>query len=118
MNAPNGGTDGTKLYAGFYDLTDGWQQTAGYTISTGTWYNGVVTYNGSTLLLYLNNVVVSTLSISSTSMSSSLGYRVGRRWDNYDSIDGYIPVAMVYNRALSASEISQNFGYFRGRYGV
>ena len=75
-----------KLYGGFFD--GGWRVTTGVSINTGNWYNACVTYNGSTVTLYVNNVSSATLSYSSTSMTQTLGYRVARRWDNHDSIDG------------------------------
>lgn len=107
-----------KLYAGFWD--GGWKYTTGYTVSTSTWYNGVMTYDGSYLSLYINGSLWNSYNTTSpsTTLVSSLGYRVGRRWDGWDSIDAYIPVAMVHNRALSTTEISQNFNYHRSRYGV
>jgi hypothetical protein len=36
----------------------------------------------------------------------------GERWG------GYIPMVQVYNRALSAAEVQQNFNALRGRYGL
>ena len=32
--------------------------------------------------------------------------------------DGYIPVVLVYDRALNAEEIALNYNYFAGRYGL
>jgi hypothetical protein len=117
FNSASGGTPSTKLYGSFFD--GAWHSTAnGYTCTINTWYNGVVTYDGATLKMYINNSLVDSLSIASTAMTSSLSYRVARRWDGYDSFDGYVPVAMLYNRALSATEVSQNFNYHRSRYGV
>ena len=107
-----------KLYAGFWD--GGWKYTTGYAVSTGTWYHAVMTYDGNYLSLYVNNTLVNSFQTipSSTALVSNLGYSVGRRWDGYDSLDAYIPVAMVYNRALSTAELTRNFNYHRARYGV
>ena len=33
-------------------------------------------------------------------------------------IDGYIPNGLIYNRALSAEEVSQTYNYFKGRFGL
>ena len=32
--------------------------------------------------------------------------------------NGYVSTAMIYNRALSAAEVAQNFNAQRGRYGI
>jgi hypothetical protein len=115
----NGVSSNDNLLRGaFYDTVDGWQVTPGATVSTGTWYNGVVTYDGAHLRLYLNGALSQTGTVSSALMASSLNYRVARRWDGYDSFDGYVPIAMLYSRALSTTEISQNFNYHRSRYGI
>ena len=107
---------GQYIRAAFYDGT--WRMGGTYNISLNTWYNVVGTYDGSNLKLYVNNVLQQTNAYTSTSMTSTLNYRIGRRWDDYDTFDAYIPVAMVYNRAISAAEVDQNFRYFRGRYGI
>ena len=41
----------------------------------------------------------------------------GQGWGT-DFFDGDIPVSKVYNRVLTANEISQNFEAIRGRYGI
>jgi hypothetical protein len=35
-----------------------------------------------------------------------------------ESLNGNIAQASIYNRALTASEITQNYNAFRGRYGL
>lgn len=110
------GGSGSYIRAGFFDGS--WHLGGTYSPSLNTWYNFSCTYDGTNLKLYVNGTLQQTLNYASTTMTSTLGYRVGRRWDGYDSFDAYIPVAMFYNRALSAAEVSQNFTYHRGRYGV
>jgi hypothetical protein len=115
----NGTGNDNKLYGGFYN-PGSWQIVpTGQTITTGTWYNGVVTYDGATINYYINNSLVSTkTNIFTTTLTSSVGYRVARRWDGYDSFDGYVPINMFYNRALTTTELNQNFNYHRSRYGI
>lgn len=112
----NGSGNDNAVYPGFFDGS--WHIGNGYNPGSDLWYNGVVTYDGNDLNLYINNLLISSLTAPSTSMVSSLGYRVGRRWDAYDSFDGYIPIAMLYNRALSVPEIAQNYNAHKGRFGL
>lgn len=121
LTSYNGSTGSdTSIRAGYYSQATGWQLSGGYPLSTGTWYNIVGTYDGANIQLYINNVLQNTTASAGggSNLVSTLGYRVARRWDGYDSFDAYIPVAMLYNRALSANEVSQNFNYFRSRYGA
>jgi hypothetical protein len=115
----NGAGNDNNLYAGFYN-PGSWQIVpTGYAVVPGNWYNGVVTYDGATISFYINNTLVSSkTNIYTTTLTSSVGYHVARRWDGWDTFDGYVPVAMLYNRALSTNEITQNFNYYRGSYGV
>jgi hypothetical protein len=120
----NGSGNNNSVYGGFFN-PGSWQIVpTGYpgnsnSLPTGTWYNGVVTYDGTTINFYINNTLVSTkTNIFTTTLTSSVGYRVARRWDNYDSFDGYVPITMFYNRALTTTELNQNFNYHRARYGI
>jgi len=81
-----------------------------------TWYHVVGTYDGTTARIYLNGEAVA--SGSRTAGSNSVPFRVGAspRGANYNN--GNIARASIYNRALTASEIQQNFNALRGRFGI
>jgi len=95
--------------------------TAASFISTTDWVNIIAVGNGSTVTLYKNGSSFQT----STGMSnfptgdSTRVLNVGRI-TNYSSetFQGSISVSQIYNRALSAAEVSQNFNALRGRYGI
>jgi hypothetical protein len=111
----------TLLRAGFFNGS--WRNTSGFTAATGVWYDVVGTYDGSDVKLYVNDVVEGTLNYSGTSASGGTDVRIARRWDSSPTssgnyIDGAIPIVRIYNRALSAAEVSQNFSFQRGRFGV
>lgn len=106
-----------KITGGYFVFGDGFKVPAGFTPSTGVWYNATVTYNGSTVILYKNGVQESTLSTSVTPQSSGLGYYIGRRWDTLETIDGKIPIVQVYDRALTSTEVLQNYNAIAPRFG-
>lgn len=105
------------IRAGFYDGV--WRNTAGHQPVAETWYNYVGTYDGTTIKLYVNGQLYAQTSYTGTPQSGGT-VRIGRRWDsaatssNY--IDGLIPIARVYNRALSATEVLQNYNAIKNRY--
>jgi hypothetical protein len=87
-------------------------------LSTNNWYHLVMTYDLSyNLKLYVNGILENTGSDINAvpfqnSSSISIGLGDSRR------VNGSIPLIRVYNKALTASEIQQNFNATRGRYGV
>jgi hypothetical protein len=81
------------------------------------WYCAAITFDNSTLQmkLYLNGVLGSTT--TSTTISSGGICKIGEH-SNGQSIAGYVPIAMVYNRALSDAEVLQNYNAQKGRFGL
>jgi hypothetical protein len=82
-------------------------------------YHVVGTYNGNNKILYINGVseasATLTNAINNTSAVASIGYL---RSVNTQYLNGSIPIARVYNRALSASEILQNYNAQKLRFGL
>jgi len=64
--------------------------------------------------LYINNSLINT---STASGSLGTNYVIGRRWDGL-YLNARIGSVQVYNRALSASEVNQNFQATRARFGI
>jgi hypothetical protein len=75
-------------------------------VAANTWTHLAVTYNGSVLALYVNGTQAATL-IASGSIAANTGLlRIGGNtiWGEY--FNGLIDEVRVYNRALSAAEIT------------
>ena len=96
--------------------------TYSYTnLAINTWYHIVGGYTGTAWVLYVNGVLVkSTVGAGPTAVASSL-FTIGAATfmgtvSRY--FNGNISSVQVYNRALSADEVQQNFEAYRGRYGV
>lgn len=84
------------------------------------WYHYVGTYDGSFQRLYVNSILQSTVNPLSGTIDTAGTYalNVGRNTSNIAFTNAKIPLVKIYNRALSAMEVSQNFEALRGRYGV
>ena len=51
--------------------------------------------------------------------NASSGYWLGKRHATTTGpLNAYISIGMIYNRALSSTEIAQNYNAFKGRYGL
>jgi hypothetical protein len=80
------------------------------------------TYNGLINSLYVNGSLVSSVDVVKSGIPDSGSWQIGGgvafggNTGKYGK--GEIPVAKIYNRALSAAEVQQNFNALRGRYGI
>lgn len=85
----------------------------------GTFYQVVVTRNGSTLRGYKNGVFNSQRGdLSTNAIYNSAEFLQFGATNNFNWLDGKLPIIRFYNRSLTAAEIQQNFEAQRGRYGI
>jgi len=81
--------------------------------------NGIFIFNGRNINIYRNSILSSSFTASFDSVQSLSGIQIGRNlqggWGT-SQVDIYS--VKIYNRALTADEISQNFNAHRGRYGI
>jgi hypothetical protein len=89
--------------------------SSSYGNDTWTYVCGV--YDGTNLLIYQNGTLSNSASYSGTIGTNSVSVRVGSANDGL-YFNGNIAHASIYNRALSASEILQNFNALRTRFGI
>lgn len=99
---------------GFYISNDGTMRfgklgvsetNSGVTISTGSYQMMTLTYDGSTARFYKNGINLANNSYSVT-FSSGIDYSIGGSLDSL-SFDGAIDEVGIWNRTLSASEITK-----------
>jgi len=50
--------------------------------------------------------------------SPSQQFFIGHRWDLDETVNAKIAVVNIYDRALTDTEVSQNFNYYRSRFGL
>jgi hypothetical protein len=86
-------------------------------ILPNTWYYAVGTYDGSTQLLYINGELVAT-GTSQTLATVESTAQIGRQVNAGQYWNGQIAKVAIYNRALSATEVKQNFNALRGRFRI
>jgi hypothetical protein len=90
--------------------------------SLNAWYNLVITYNGTVATAYVNGVSVGSNTIAWTSPGANTFIALmaidTTNMGTGAYASGSLGQFMVYNRALSADEVSTNFNALRGRYGI
>jgi Concanavalin A-like lectin/glucanases superfamily len=76
-------------------------------VPTGQWVHAVATYNGSTMRLYLNGVLVGSMAAAgSMTGNTNVPVAIGRNPQAYGPFDGTLDQVRIYNRELAPSEIS------------
>lgn len=91
-------------------------------MNTTSWYQVVGTYTSGTRRLYINGVLVNSDNQSGTIATNAGGMSIGA-YGGFNGARGYyyngnLAICRVYNRALTASEIQQNFNGTRARFGL
>jgi hypothetical protein len=89
-----------------------------FQVGDGNWHFICGTNNGTTSILYIDGIFNNqgaSAGLASVQPNIGIGY-----WPFQNSrfLNGRIPQVQLYNRALSAAEILQNFNATRGRYGI
>lgn len=115
---PTGGS--IEVYMGF-SLTGGGNRTYTHSRSIGRWDHYTLTRQSGVVRVYIDAVQIGTdwANTASLTLASVVNCKIGssthtggQRWN------GYISNFQIYNRAISAAEIQQNFNALRGRYGI
>jgi len=88
----------------------------------GNWHQMLVTWDGNnpgTLLVYGDGSQVgSRVRGAGEAYNTKSGYMVGVWYDFNRYYNGNIAQVSIYNKALTASEVSQNFEALRSRFGI
>lgn len=95
-----------------------------YVQATNTWllmtgiYNGTGTSGGTNLQWYLNNTSVGLRDADDPILNgSTMPFNVGGDAVAGEFFQGYISAVAVYNRALSSTEVTQNYNATKSTYG-
>jgi hypothetical protein len=86
-------------------------------VQTNTWYN--ICYISSSNTLYLNGVLLTPLVTNAYTILNNTSIKViASGTSNSQFFPGNIAQVSIYNRALTATEVQQNFNALRGRFGI
>ena len=103
-------------------LTNYWygnDLTANSTLSPASqWFNCVAQWDGTTRKIWVNGTQLSSAGASGLNVASSLVQIGATNIGGSEPLQGKIGQALIYNRALTSTEIQQNYNAVRSRYGV
>jgi len=103
------GANQQHIYADYYSGTDYYTPSAAFT--TGEWGHAIATYDGSgNIRMYFNGELVGTKTgVPSFTLGDDPVLTIGRAYSNDRYTDIEVKSVRIYNKALSATEVSQNY---------
>ena len=113
---------GRYLYSGIQSNGSGYSYAGntggayGYTFSAATWYHIACVMDSGTARNYVNGVQENTRTYTS-SVASTTEVMIGAVNQQHE-IDGLVPLTRVYNKALTAAEVLQNYNAQKSRFGL
>jgi hypothetical protein len=121
MGTTDGRTSPLKIQGGFWN--GAWQQgttnPGDYFQPSNGWYQFVLTYDGSTIKFYANNILRLTKTpLDFTISKSGLGLNIMRRQDVANYWGGGVSIIRVYNTALDSTQVAQNYNAQKSRFGI
>jgi hypothetical protein len=114
---------GMSLQAGKVDFGVGNPDTtiqSTLTYNDDIWHCAVGTRNktNGSINLYVDGSFITSGTGNTNSLTGATTIRIGSIQTNIQFFNGNIAQVSMYNRALTASEIQQNFNALRGRFGI
>ena len=92
---------------------------AGSGLTDGNYHHIGFTYSNNLKRAYINGQQVGTQTTTGTLVNSFSNRRIGRFGSSgVYYLNGNLPVLKVYNRALSAQEIQQNYNAYKSRFNI
>jgi hypothetical protein len=119
---------GNRLKTGWY--TTNWEgqyadnnMGAEFTHDGSTWYNITMAVGATEYRDHINGAVSYAPGdfgggSAPNGSGSAQRFFIGKRWDLTDTVNAKIAVVNLYDRALTAEEVAENFNHYRARFGL
>jgi hypothetical protein len=119
LDIPNGGAGIVSSSFRFVNcVQSGYKEVIANTqFTTGSWNHLYGTYDGTNINIYVNGTLQGTASCSGTNVTESTSLKIGGDGASTNYMTGRITSVQIYNRALSATEVLQNYTALSGRFG-
>jgi hypothetical protein len=90
----------------------------GNAVTAGVYHHIVATKIGTTVTIYVDNVVVVSKTFGTAITQTSNSLYIGSYDGSSNFFKGDIPVARIYNRGINATEVGQNFKGYQRRFSL
>jgi hypothetical protein len=106
---------GERVAFGIITTTGFLRPNAGFTLPANAWHHVVGSYDGSNMRIYVNGILYNTTAKSGNILASTTNLFVGMSFTS-EEFPGYISVARIYNKGLTATEVLQNYNATKSRF--
>ena len=103
----DGGINANQLQFVLSDGTNENKLTSSTSLTANTWYHVAATFDGSTMKLYLNGVLNTSMALSATASANSNFY-IGRNYDDTRILDGEVDEVRAWKVVRSATDIAND----------
>ena len=110
-----GTTDTISFTLGFTDNTFAYTNASAY--GNNRWFYFAATYDQSNVKVYIDGALITTRAETKTLYNSTADFYIGAiNTSSQYPLNGNIAQVSIYNKALTAAEIQQNYNATKGRY--
>ena len=107
-------TSGTNVLLNYWWAND--YSVTGTLSPTTQWFNCVAQWDGATRRIWINGTQIGSSASSGLNVTTGV-LNIGVT-NNTEYLNANIGQVLIYNRAITSDEISQNYSVIRSRYGV
>ena len=112
-----GTTDTISFVTGYTDNNFDYTNVAAF--GNNVWFNFTATYDKTNVKIYINGLLQTTRAETRTLFASTANFYIGsNNTTSGYSLNGKIANTLLYNRALSATEVLQNYNATKTRFGL
>jgi hypothetical protein len=90
-----------------------------FNFPNNTWHHCTLVYDGSFKYIYKNGSLDTSVADSTITWYSGAVLRIGARQNSsLLPLAGFMPMVKIYNRALTAAEVKNNYNNYKGRFDI
>lgn len=108
----------SRIAMGVQNAVDSDTPAGNTTLTANQWYYLAASWNGTSISFYVNGGSDGNVALSSIILEDGRSTFVGGRTGSLDIFNGNIASVQMYNRALSATEVGQNYNAVKSRFGL
>ena len=105
-------------FAYYNSVISDFYATSIFSLTQNVWQNLTVVKNEGNVIVYINNSISTNNNFPNSGVGGSKILRICNWVNNNRNWNGNISITQIYNRALTSTEVAQNYNAQKGRFGL